>query len=299
MRVFITGIAGFIGSHIAEAMIREGHKVYGIDDLSTGRKANVPKGIRFVQGDVRDQSLFDLHDEIDLIYHCAASYKDRNDWERDASTNVLGTINVVRQAQVTKAKLIYFQTSLCYGPNPHSPVKIGSPLAPKGSYAVSKTAGERYIADSGIDYVSLRLANMYGPRNLSGPVPTFYKRLTEGNKCTVVDTRRDFVYIDDLVEIAVAAATRGHGHYHVSSGSDVEISDLYDAVAISLGITEPATITPRGEDDVERLLLDPSRTFEAFGWKTSTPLNVGISRAVDWYREHGVAQTYTHLAMKG
>lgn len=300
MKVLITGVAGFIGSHLAEALLDEGAQVSGIDNLTTGRRANVPDAVRFVEGDIRNGDVFGLHDEYDVIYHCAASYKDRSDWERDASTNVLGTINVVRQAQITKAKLIYFQTSLCYGPNPESPVKIDSPLDPKGSYAVSKTAGERYIADSGVPYVSLRLANMYGPRNLSGPVPTFYKRLSEGDRCVIVEARRDFVFIDDLVNVAVAAATHGDGPYHVSSGGDVSINDMFIAVVKAMGIDKfNALVQPRGEDDVAQLLIDPSHTEREFNWTASTPLEEGIAKAVRWYEQNGVAETYTHLAVKG
>jgi UDP-glucose 4-epimerase len=149
-----------------------------------------------------------------------------------------------------------------------------------------------------VDFVSLRLANMYGPRNLSGPVPTFYKRLTEGKSCTVVDSRRDFVFVDDLVWVAVKTASQGQGVYHVSSGSDVSIADLYYGVADALGIeVAPPAITPRGPDDVATLLLDPQFTHDEFGWTARTPLRDGIRRAVDWYQSHPVTETYTHLAM--
>ena len=203
MRVLITGAAGFIGSRLVEAMHHHGHEVVGIDNLSTGRLGNYPD---VVVGDITS----DLPaGPFDLIYHCAASYRNREAWELDARTNVLGTLAVIREAQHSGARLVYFQTSLCYGPNPTSPVKIDAPLNPVGSYAVSKTAGEAYIRDSGLEYVSLRLANVYGPRNLSGPIPTFFQRLTEGKPCTVVDSRRDFVFIDDLVWVAVNAAWQG------------------------------------------------------------------------------------------
>lgn len=299
MRVLITGAAGFIGSRLAEAMISHGHEVTGIDNLSTGRKANFPAGGVLHVWDIRDAEAFPPED-WDVIYHCAASYKDRHEWERDASTNVLGTIHVIREAQRTNAKLVYFQTSLCYGPHPASPVSTNAPLDPRGSYAVSKTAGESYIMDSGVPFVSLRLANMYGPRNLSGPVPTFYKRLTEGRPCTVVDSRRDFVFVDDLVWVAVKAATQGSGVYHVSSGTDRSIRELYEAIASALEIdAPPAETVPRGKDDVATLLLDPIATHTEFGWTARTSLIAGIHRAVEWYRANGVEETYTHLEMKG
>lgn len=294
MRILLSGAAGFVASNLADQLIEDGHEVVGIDDLSTGRLDNFAGD--FILGDI----CTDLPDApFDLIYHAAASYKDRSAWERDARTNVLGTIAVVRAAQKANARLIYFQTSLCYGPAPESPVQTDAPLAPRGSYAVSKTAGETYIRDSGLDWVSFRLANVYGPRNVSGPIPIFYQRLVAGKPCTVVDSRRDFVFIDDLVRVAVAAVARGKGIYHVSSGTDKSVEELYYAVATALGMqVEKPEITPRGPDDVATLLLDPVDTLMEYGWAARTPLVTGIKAAVDWYKSHEVKEAFTHLAMK-
>lgn len=304
MKILVTGAAGFIGSHLVEALIEAGHDVAGIDDLSTGSIRNLPEA-NLTVGDIRNKE--DLwrvagttNPGWDVIYHCAASYKDRDNWERDASTNVLGTINVVRVAQLSDAKIVYFQTSLCYGPNPSSPIRLEAPLAPEGSYAVSKTAGERYIADSGVNFVSLRLANIFGPRNLSGPAPVFYQRLSAEKPCTVVDSRRDFVFIDDLVTVAVKAATQGRGYYHVSTGRDLPIRDIYWSVASAMGINAPdPEMSERGRDDVATLLLDPSETLEQFGWAANTPVFHGIKAAVDWYKANPISETFTHLALKG
>ena len=299
MKVFITGAAGFIGSHIAEELIEQGHQVVGIDNFLTGRKENFPLRGSLHEGDIRSTDQLPGAD-FDVIYHCAAAYKDAADWERDASTNVLGTINVVRLAQESNAKIVYFQTSLCYGPHPASPVALDHPFDPRGSYAVSKTAGEAYIRDSGVSYVSLRLANIYGPRNLSGPVPTFYKRITESLPITVVDSRRDFVFIEDLVRVAVKAATQGSGPYHVSTGRDVSIREMFDWVKAAMDAQEVTPILQsRGADDVATLLLDPSKTKEEFGWAARTPLSVGVAVALRWYQKHGVQETFTHLRMEG
>lgn len=296
MKILITGAAGFIGSHLADRLLADGHEVVGIDDLSTGKAANVPAGMELVIGDVA--ALSGLGD-FEVIYHCAASYRDRDAWERDTRTNVLGTIAVVREAQRSGARLIYLQTSLCYGLHPASPVQTDAPLNPHGSYAITKTAGESFIRDSGVDWVSLRLANVYGPRNLSGAVPTFYQRLAAGKPCTVVDTRRDQVYIDDLVRLAVTVMTKGRGIYHAATGADISILDLYQVIARAMGHDggEPEVI-PRGADDAPSILLDPTETYQELGWTARTPLVTGIRKAVDWYRVYGVTETYSHLAQR-
>ena len=140
------------------------------------------------------------------VVHAAASYSDPDNWTEDSLTNVTGTANVVQAAKRGRVqRLIYFQTALCYGLRPlEQPITLTHPIRPGGSsYAISKTAGEYYVLLSGLDAISFRLANAYGPRNLSGPLPTFYHRLTTGKACFVMDTRRDFVFIDDLVEVVL------------------------------------------------------------------------------------------------
>ena len=110
---------------------------------------------------------------------------------------------------------------------------------------MSKTAGESYIRDSGVEYVSLRLANIYGPRNLSGPAPAFFKRLSAGEPCTVVDSRRDFVFVEDAVDVFAAAATTGKGVYHVASGTDQSVAQVYAAVVKAMGLDLPAPLSSR------------------------------------------------------
>ena len=200
-------------------------------------------------------------------------------------------------------RLVYFQTALCYGVKPlEQPITLDHPLLPyDSSYAISKTAAEDYIRLSNLNWVSLRLANVYGPRNLSGPLPTFYSRLTEDKPCFVADTRRDFLYVSDLVEVARRALDGvGQGAYHVSSGSDVAIKDLFDATVKALGIEleNDVEVRPRGEDDAFTILLDPSRTNADFEWQTTVPLEEGVAQAIAWYRDHGVEQTFTHLKIE-
>lgn len=301
MKIIITGIAGFIGSNLAERLLADGHEVVGIDNLATGAAENVPPGVTWKQADVSCDCTWrwvGLRD-AEVIYHLAASYRDPKAWDRDARTNVLGTIATLRAARDFDARVVYAQTSLCYGLAPASPVRVDAPLDPRGSYAVSKTAGEAYIRDSGLPYVSLRLANIYGPRNLSGPVPAFFRRLEAGQSCTVVDSRRDFVYVGDAVDLFARAAREGSGVYHLSSGSDHSVGEVFSAVTEAMGLDIPVPLpVPRGPDDAASLLLDPARTNDAFGWRPHTPLAEGVANAVAWYREHGVRDTFTHLGSK-
>jgi UDP-glucose 4-epimerase len=250
------------------------------------------------------QAIEEVFDDFgpEIVIHAAASYRDPENWAEDSRTNVLGSANVTQAAERLAVKrLIYFQTSLCYGLQPlEQPITLNHPILPQGSsYAISKTAGEQYIQLSGLDYISFRLANAYGPRNLSGPLPTFYHRLTNNKSCFVMDTRRDFIYIDDLVE-AVMMAIDGKGHsgvYHISSGSDYSIKELFDATVKALNITlaEEVEVRERNPDDVFTILLDPSKTNQDFGWEITTPLETGVRAAIEWYRQYGITQTYTHL----
>jgi UDP-glucose 4-epimerase len=202
-------------------------------------------------------------------------------------------------------RLIYFQTALGYGLKPiEQPITLNHPLKPEGSsYAISKTAAEHYVELGGLDFLSFRLANAYGPRNLSGPLPTFYHRLTSGKPCFVMDTRRDFIYIDDLVSVVMKAidGQGSAGYYHISSGSDYAIKELFDATVKALGIRldSEVEVRPRNPDDTYTILLDPSKTEATFDWRVSTPLEEGVRAAIDWYKENGITQTYTHLKNVG
>jgi len=310
LKVLITGGAGFVGSHLADRLLGRGDAVLVIDNYATGRRDNLPEsahGLQVIEGDIAvtdvvDRAVGDFGP--DVVVHAAASYKDPSDWAEDARTNVVGSVNVTKAAQAVGARsLIYLQTALCYGLHPiEQPITLDHPIRPgDSSYAISKTAGEQYIALSGIDYRSFRLANAYGPRNLSGPLPTFFSRLTSGKPCFVMDTRRDFVFVSDLVNIlekAVDGAGRT-GPYHVSSGGDYSIQELFDATIAAMGMTldNPVEVRPRGEDDAFTILLDPSATNRDFDWQTTVPLETGVAEAVAYYQTHGITDTYTHLKL--
>jgi UDP-glucose 4-epimerase len=285
-------------------------EVLVIDNFATGRRDNLDPAtarLTLIEGDIADAALVQQMVktfEPSVIVHAAASYKNPDDWATDAQTNAVGSANVARAASDARvSRLIYLQTALCYGLHPdEQPITLAHPLRPgSSSYAISKTAGEHYVALSGVDWISFRLANAYGPRNLSGPLPTFFSRLSRGQKCFVMDTRRDFVYIQDLVDVLVKAidGSGRSGAYHISSGSDVSIKELFDETVaqLKLQLDEPVEVRPRGADDASSILLDPSETERDFQWRAATSLSSGVGDAIAYYQAFGIEDTYTHLRL--
>ena len=309
MKVFVTGGCGQIGSHIIEMLLERGDEVLTIDNLATGRPEHLPDhpGLRLVidtiaKPDVVRGLVSDLRP--DVVIHTAASYKDPDDWYSDTMTNCVGGANVIHAAKTFGVKrFIYFQTSLCYGLKPlQQPIRLDHPKFPaSSSYAITKTANEDYLEISGLDYVTFRLANVIGPRNVAGPLPIFYQRLRDGKRCFVTRSRRDFVFVKDLARVVLQACDgTGHGAYHFSSGTDVDIRTLYDAVVRAMDLPEypEPEIRYIGPDDAFSILLDPSRTFADFGDLRFTSLQDTVSAAVAYYREHGTLGEYTHLRLQ-
>ncbi|WP_396274495.1 NAD-dependent epimerase/dehydratase family protein [Hyphomonas sp.] len=310
LKVLITGAAGQVGSHVAELMLARGDTVLGLDDFTTGRPEHLPlesANYAFREGSIADAEIVNrAFGEFlpDVVVHTAASYKDPEDWYSDALTNVVGSVNVIKASKAVSIKrFIYFQTALCYGVKPmEQPITLSHPKNPgNSSYAISKTAAEDYLELSGLDFVTFRLANVIGPRNVSGPLPIFFSRLRDGKRCFVTEARRDFVYVGDLAKTVVRAADgTGHGTYHFSSGKDIAIRELYDSVvkAMKLNDYPEPEVRPLGSDDAASILLDPSRTFADFGAVTFTPLASFVPQAIEYYREFGVLGEYTHLKLK-
>jgi UDP-glucose 4-epimerase len=271
MNILITGICGFIGSHLADRFVKEGHDVSGIDNLETGRFANSPVGFEHI--DIADrQDFYNVANrtEPDLVVHCAASYKDPNKWHTDTDSNVTG-------------------------------------LPPISSYAITKIAAEHFVRLSGQPHLIFRLANVYGPRNVSGPIPAFFKRISAHQECTVVATVRDVVFIRDLVDCVTLALDRGYtGTYDVCSGENTTILAQWQAVSDALPVTTdpdpfdprhlgPPMLVPAHPDDVQP---DVNPENGVPGWKPTVGLTEGVAEAVAWYQRHGVEQTFTHLAVK-
>ncbi len=307
-KILITGALGLVGSHIAEALVARNDQVLGIDNLKTGRRINLPATTQvelhiedISSGDVLLHLVEDFKPEV--IIHCAASYADPKDWLGDSTTNVLGSIKVAEAAKKIGARVIYFQTALCYGLNPtKNPIPIDYPRNPApSSYAISKTGGELFLELGGLDLVTFRLANIVGPRNLSGALPIFYNRLANLQKCTIAEARRDFVDVRDVVPVVLKAVDGiGNGAYHLSSGSDVSILELYNLVAGTFTDVElPAPeVVPNPAQNAGSILLDPSKTFLDFGEISFRPLSETVAAAVDFYKKYGVSEERTHFHFK-
>ncbi len=309
MKAFVTGGLGQIGSHIVEMMLARGDEVIVVDNLATGRQEHLAEHskLKVVIDTISNKVLMkQLISDFrpDVLVHAACSYKDPDNWYDDTLTNCVGGSIMVDLAKKFEVKrFIYFQTALCYGLKPkEQPITLAHPRNAAGSsYAISKTANEYYLELSGIDYVTFRLANVIGPRNVAGPLPIFYQRLKNGKRCFITKSRRDFVFVKDLAAITIKACDGiGYGAYHFSSGKDLSIQELYDAVVRAMNIpNQPnASVMDLGPDDVFSILLDPSRTIQDFGEIVFTPLQVTVSEAIKYFRKYGTLGEYTHLRLQ-
>lgn len=310
MRILITGGAGMLGSGLAERYLEAGHDVLVIDNFATGHRGSLPDShprLQIVTGSIVDGTLVDdtfAAFRPTHVIHSAAAYKDPDDWLEDTRTNVEGTVNVVKAAKIADVRrFINFHTALGYGRPDAVPVPVDAPARPFTSYGISKQAGESYIAMSGLPFVSLRLANVTGPRLAIGPIPTFYTRLKAGKSCFCSKTMRDFIDISDFFAIMDLILEDGAptGVYNVSTGTGHTIKEIFDLVVAHVGIElrEPVPEVEPGADDVPAMVLDPSHTIATFRWQPRYSFEETIQRMLAWYDEHGVTAIYSHLKAPG
>ena len=306
MRLLITGGAGCLGSNLIERYFPQGHEICVIDNFVTGKREVIPpqQGLTVVEGSIADADLvnrtFEAFQPTHVI-HSAAAYKDPMDWQEDTATNVLGSIHVAKAAAAHKvSRLVNFQTALCYGRPKTVPIGVDQPISPFTSYGISKTAGEAYLMQSGLSVVSLRLANICGPRLAIGPIPTFYKRLKAGQNCFCSETTRDFLDITDFFVLMddVLQVDAPTGVFNVSTGEGRTIHDVFLAVANYLSIAPPdVPVVPPGQDDVPQVVLDPSATQQSFGWTAKVNFEDTIANQLRWYDQYGINDIYSHLAV--
>ena len=304
MRILITGGAGCLGSNLIEHWLPAGHDIFVVDNFATGKRDVVPEVPRLTvrEGDIADQAqVQDCFDAFkpDVVVHAAAAYKNPDDWVEDTRTNVLGSAHVARAAKAHGVKrLINFQTALCYGRPQQLPIPASHPTAPFTSYGITKTAGEQFMLLSGVPTLSLRIANVTGPRLAIGPIPTFYKRLKAGQNCFCSDTARDFLDMSDfLVFMDLAVAQEAPtGVFNVSTGQAHSIKEIFDLVADYLGVgPKEVPVVPAAADDVPVVALDASETMRAFGWAARVGFAETIRRQLAWYDAHGVTDVFSHL----
>ena len=306
MRLIITGGAGCLGSNLIEKFFSDDVSICVIDNFSTGKREVISEqnGIKIIEGSITNK---DLVDQVfsdfkpTHVIHSAASYKDPANWIEDTKTNVLGSIYVGEASQKLGVKrLINFQTALCYGKPSQIPIPVHHPTTPFTSYGISKTAGEAYLMQLDLPVVSLRLANICAPRLAIGPIPTFYDRLKNNKDCFCSDTVRDFLDIKDFFRIIDLAMEDDApiGCYNVSSGVGHSIHDVFCAVTNFLEIPTPEVpIVEPNDDDVAEVVLDPSVTESAFGWKAEIDFSETINNQLKWYDQFGVNDIYSHLSV--
>lgn len=308
MKLLITGGAGSLGSNIIENIGDDCEKIVVVDNFATGKRASIPPraNVEVIEGSIVDAELVNTvfsSLQPSHVIHSAASYKDPNNWIEDSQTNVIGTINVVRAAEAHNvARLINFQTALCYGRPQRVPIPVTHEMRPFTSYGISKTAGEAFVLASQFPHVSLRLANVTGPRLAIGPIPAFYKRLKANEGCSVSTTVRDFIDMTDFISLLKLTLNTSAptGVFNVSTGEGHTISEIFRLVADHLGMheAEPVAINPPGADDVAKVVLDPTVTTEVFGWKAQVSFEETINKMLRWYDVHGITDVFSHLQEK-
>ena len=306
-KIFITGGAGCLGSNLFEKYILEGHEICLIDNFITGKREVVPEldNLKLIEGSISDYDL--LRSSIEnfkpeYVIHSAASYKDPKNFAEDVRTNINGTINLIEICLENNVKkIINFQTSLCYGKPKVLPIPINHSIDPFTSYGISKAAAENFLFLSELPVISLRLANICGPRLAIGPIPTFYKRLKNNQKCFCSDTVRDFLDIKDFFDLMdiVLFQDVPIGKYNISSGNGHSIKEIFKIVCEYLNLKNmDVPIMPVGEDDVKEVVLDPSETEKKLGWKSKISFNDTIKNQLSWYDNYGISEIFSHLKSK-
>ncbi len=302
--VLVTGGAGFIGSSLADAYLERGWRVTILDDLSTGKRKNLPAKAAFHEVDIRDAAAGALIRELkpDVINHHAAQMDVRRSVEdpaADADVNVVGSLRILEAAADAGVKRFVFASTggAIYGEPVKVPQDESHPTAPLSPYGCAKLAVEHYLhfyrVVRGLSSVALRYANVYGPRQNAhgeaGVVAIFGGRLRDGQAATINGTgaqTRDFVFIGDVVAANMAASdAEWQGHYNVGTGVETSIRALYDLLAGVAGVNTPANQAAAKEGEQERSVLDGSRLRTLANLPPATSLHDGLTTTYAWLRE--------------
>ena len=302
MRALVTGGAGFIGSHVVDALVERGDDVWVLDNLASGRRENVNEGSRLVEADVRDAdavaSAF-AEAKPETCFHLAAQADVRVSIAEpafDAEVNVIGTVNVLEAAREHEAKVVFSSTGgaiygECDGPAGEDSARL--PLAP---YGTSKLAGEEYLGTwsrlYGAGHVALRYGNVYGPRQdphgEAGVVAIFFGRIANGQELHIFgDGRqtRDYVFVADVVAATLAAASGPEGIYNVGTGTETSVLELAEGCKRASGVDAEIVFDPPRPGELSRSVVDPSRAEAVLGWRLATSLDAGLEATWDFVRD--------------
>jgi UDP-glucose 4-epimerase len=300
-RALVTGGAGFIGSHLAERLVADGHSVCVVDDLSTGLASNVPSETRLHRVDICDwDSLRGVIAAFrpEVVFHAAAQTDVRRSVREpdfDARVNVLGGLNVLRAAAAAGTRrIVYASSAAVYGTPERLPVPEAHATRPISEYGASKLALEYYLlayqARGLIEYAALRFANVYGPRQRSdgegGVVAIFTDRMLAGKPVTIFGDgtkTRDYIYVGDVVDATIRAASGPAGVIaNLGWGRQVSDLELFREVAAATRYSREPTFAPDRPGDIAHSCLDPALARRTWEWNPAVALRDGVRRVVEW-----------------
>ena len=304
MKILVTGGAGFIGSHLVDRLVQEGHEVVVVDNLWTGKRRNLNREARFYKLDIQTSRLervFNRERPL-LVMHLAAQVDVRRSVEDpifDAQVNVLGTLNLLEQAVKYGTRKVVFASSggAIYGEQDVYPAPESHPIRPLSPYGISKLNAEQYLAYyqrvSGIQYVILRYSNVYGPRQdpegEAGVVAIFTGKMLAGEQPIINGNgrqTRDFVFVDDVVEANLAVMGKEvQGVYNVGTAEETSINDLFRLLVELTNASCKELHGPAKKGEQARSVVDIARLRQELGWEPKVPLREGLTRTVEFFRE--------------
>ncbi len=303
MKILVTGGAGFVGSHVVEAYLREGHDVHVLDNLATGRRGNVPKAATLHEVDVHSFEAGKVFDAFrpDIVNHLAAQASVKvssTDIVFDLESNGGGTARVADLClQYGVSKLIYSSTGgALYGDPDFVPVTEEHPIRPLSNYGLSKRVGELYIdlmaRTRALNATILRYANAYGPRQdphgEAGVVAIFTGLMMERRQCTIDgdgEQMKDYVYGGDIARANVAALTKGAGEaFNIGTGRGTSVNEIFRELQAATGDTTPAKYGPARPGDVRNIWLDSSKAKVGLGWQATVDFATGLKETVAAHR---------------